>query len=207
VKLTDPNRGGIIGMAAIHALTSFPLRTSPVLRGKWVLEALIGQKVNPPPPGTPAIEETTHKPENQKLSFRQQLEIHRNHPECSSCHDKMDPLGFGMENFDPLGRWRETDHGLPIDANGKLPSGETFTGPAGLKKILMARKEAVMRHLVRKMIGYAFGRELNSFDECVVNKTMEALKASGYRPSVMFEQITLSFPFRHRFYPKLEVNS
>jgi hypothetical protein len=201
VSLTDRNRGGIIGMAAIHALTSYPLRTSPVLRGRWILEAFIGEKVKPPPPDVPAFEETQKKAKD--LSLRDQLQLHRAKAECASCHDKMDPLGFGMENFDVLGRWRESDRDLPIDSKGTLPSGETFTGPAGLKTILMARKDEVIKHLVRKMTGYAYGRELNKFDDCVVNKAMEALQANNYRPSVLIEQIALSFPFRHRFYPRI----
>ena len=205
VALTDENRGGVIGMAAVHALTSYPLRTSPVLRGRWVLEALIGEKVKPPPPDVPALEETQEKAKN--LPLRAQLELHREKAECASCHDKMDPLGFGMENFDVLGRWREKDgtgdgtHA--IDATGTLPSGETFTGPAGLKKILMSRKDDVMKHLVRKMTGYAFGRELNKFDTCVVDKAVEAMQQQDYKPSVLVEHIALSFPFRHRFYPRV----
>jgi hypothetical protein len=167
-----------------------------------VLEALLGEKVKPPPPDVPALEE--HSDKAKTLTLREQLEIHRKNPDCASCHDKMDPLGFGMENFDALGRWRETDRGQPIDAKGTLPNGESFTGPAGLKKILMSRKDDVIRHLVKKLTGYAYGRELNKFDDCVVNKAMEALKANEYKPSVLVEHIALSFPFRHRFYPKIE---
>jgi hypothetical protein len=205
VALTDKNRGGVTGMAAVHAITSYPMRTSPVLRGKWVLEALIGEKVNPPPPETPAFEETQQKAKD--LSLRAQFELHRSKAECASCHDKMDPLGFGMENYDVLGRWREKDGEHAIDSTGKLPSGETFTGPAGLKKILMSRKDDVMKHLVRKMTGYAFGRELNKFDNCVVDKAVEALQQNNYRPTVLVEHIALSFPFRHRFYPKIIVQA
>ena len=201
VPLTDKNRGGITGMAAVHTLTSYPKRTSPVLRGKWVLESLLGERVKPPPPETPAFEETQKKVAN--LSLRQQFEMHRSAPECAGCHVMMDPLGFGMENFDVLGRYRETDGPHPIDSSGKLPSGEEFTGPAGLKKILMARKDAVMKHLIRKMTGYAFGRELNKFDNCVVDKALEAMQKDNYRPSLLVEHIALSFPFRHRFYPKV----
>ncbi|HYE30374.1 MAG TPA: DUF1592 domain-containing protein [Methylomirabilota bacterium] len=203
VQLADARRGGVIGMAAVHASTSYPLRTSPVLRGRWVLESLIGEKVKPPPPDVPALEEHSEKTKN--LSLREQLQMHRENPDCASCHDKMDPLGFGMENFDALGRWRELDKGLPIDASGKLPSGEAFTGPAGLKTILMSRKSQVMTHLVRKMTGYAFGRELNRYDACVVKKAVEALERENYKPSVLVEEIVLSFPFRHRFYPKVDV--
>jgi hypothetical protein len=201
VQLTDKNRGGITGMAAVHALTSYPQRTSPVLRGKWVMESLLGERVKPPPPDTPPFEETQKKLAN--LSLRQQFEIHRSAPECASCHVMMDPLGFGMENFDVLGRYREADGPHPIDSSGKLPSGEEFKGPAGLKTILMARKDAVMKHLIRKMTGYAFGRELNKFDNCVVDKALEAMQRDQYRPSILIEHIALSFPFRHRFYPKI----
>ena len=189
-------------MAAVHALTSFPTRTSAVLRGKWVLEALLGDKIKPPPPGTPALEDVVKGTES--LTLRQQLEIHRENPECSSCHDKMDPLGFGMENFDVLGRWREEQNGLAIDATGVLPSGKEFKGPAGLKEVLMERKKEVMRLLVRKMVGYAYGRELTKFDRCVVDRTMEELERNNYRASILVEQIALSTPFRHRFYPKQE---
>jgi len=199
VSLTDHNRGGITGMAAVHALTSFPQRTSPVLRGKWHMESLLGDKVKPPPPDVPALEQNG---DAGALSLREQLEKHRIKTECANCHDKMDPLGFGLENFDVLGRWRDTDHERPIDAQGTLPSGQTFTGPAGLKSLLMERKDDIIKHLVRKMTGYAFGRELNQFDQCVVDRTMEALQKNDYRASMLVEQIATSFPFRHRFYPK-----
>jgi hypothetical protein len=200
VSLKNPNRGGVLGMAAVHALTSFPVRTSPVLRGRWVLESLLGDKVPPPPPDAPALTETSDKEPSKSL--REQLELHRTKSECATCHDKMDPLGFGLENFDALGRWRDKDHDQPIDAKGTLPSGETYEGPAGLKAVLMQRKDAVMKHLVKKMTGYAFGRELNRFDECVVDRALEALQQHDYHASVLVEQIAMSFPFRHRFYPK-----
>jgi hypothetical protein len=200
VSLNTKTRGGVTGMAAVAALNSFPLRTSPVLRGRWVLEALLGEKVPPPPPDVPALEASAK--DAHDLPLRDQLKIHRVKPECASCHDRMDPIGFGLENFDNLGRWREADHGKPIDASGTLPGGESFTGPEGLKKILMGRKDQVMKHLARKMTGYAFGRELNKFDECVVDGALDAMKKDDYRASVLIDQIALSFPFRHRFYPK-----
>lgn len=199
VSFSDRNRGGIVGMAAVHAATSYPMRTSPVLRGRWVLESLLGDKVPPPPPDVPALEETgtaAHK------TLREQLETHRTKAECAACHDKMDPLGFGLENFDVLGRWREKDHEQPIDAKGTLPSGKSFTGPVGLKTVLLERKDAIIKHLARKMTGYAFGRELNKFDDCVVDRATEALQKNEYRASVLVEEIAMSFPFRHRFYPK-----
>jgi hypothetical protein len=198
VNLANGHRGGIVGMAAIHTITSYPTRTSPVLRGKWVLEALLGDRVAPPPPD---VGELDHSEEGSPLSLRQQLELHRTQPECAACHDRMDPLGFGLENFDVLGRWREYERGFPVETSGTLPSGETFSGPAGLKTVLMARKDQVIRHLTRKMTGFAFGRELNKFDDCVIDDTMEALEANGYRASILVEEIATSLPFRNRFYP------
>jgi hypothetical protein len=199
VSLTDRNRGGILGMAGVHALTSYPLRTSPVLRGRWVLESLLGDKVPPPPPDVPALEE--HAKAGPK-TLREQLDVHRTKAECAACHDKMDPLGFGLENFDALGRWRDKDRDEPIDANGTLPSGQTYNGPVGLKGILLERKDTIVKHLAKKMTGYAFGRELNKFDDCVVDRALEALQQNDYRSSVLVEQIAMSFPFKHRFYPK-----
>jgi hypothetical protein len=200
VALNTKARGGVTGMAAVHALTSYPLRTSPVLRGRWVLEALLGEKVPPPPPEVPALEASVK--DGHVLPLREQLKIHRIKAECAACHDKMDPLGFGLENFDSLGRWRDTDRGVALDTTGTLPSGESFTGPEGLKKILLSRKDQVMKHLARKMTGYALGRELNRFDECVVDGGLEALQKNEYRSGALVERIALSFPFRNRFYPK-----
>jgi hypothetical protein len=201
VQLSSRSRGGLLGMAAVHAATSYPLRTSPVLRGRWVLEALLGDKVPPPPPDVPALEEE-HGEDAASMTLRQQLEAHRTRAECAACHDKIDPLGFGLENFDVLGRWRETDRGLPLDATGTLPSGESFEGPEGLKEVLLARRDRIMRLLAKKMTGYALGRELNRFDDCVVDRAVEALQANDYRSSILVETIAMSFPFRHRFYPK-----
>lgn len=202
VRLDDPQRGGLVGMPAVHVMNAYPLRTSPVLRGRWILESLLGEKVPPPPPGVPKLEENTNTLASRSL--RQQLEEHRRNPDCASCHDRMDPLGFGLENFDNLGRWRTVDRGQPVDARGTLPSGQTFVGPRGLKEVLLARKDAVMRHLARKMTGFAFGRELNSFDQCVIDRAMEALQKSDYRAAALVESIALSYPFQHRFYPKPE---
>ena len=200
VQFADARRGGILGMAAVHAATSFPLRTSPVLRGRWVIEALLGEKIAPPPPDVPALNEQAA--ETAGLSLRKQLEQHRLKAECASCHDKMDPLGFGLENFDVLGRWRDQLHGEPLDTQGTLPTGETYNGPTGLKQVLLARKEKLVRHLARKMTGFAFGRELNKFDNCVIDDAMKALKQNDWRATVLIETIATSYPFQHRFYPK-----
>lgn len=198
VTLTDRNRGGVLGMAAVHVATSYPLRTSPVLRGKWVLEVLLGDSVPPPPPDVPALAVSNDKV--TAASLREQLKKHRADSECSACHDRMDPLGLGLENFDVLGRWRSHDGGQRVDASGTLPSGESFRGPVELKALLLKRKDQIIRHLVRKMTGYAFGRALNKFDECTIIETMKALQADEYRASILIEAIATSFPFRHRYY-------
>ena len=197
VELQDRNRGGVVGMAAVLTVSSYPLRTSPVIRGKWILESLLGNKVPPPPPEAGSLAEPAA--DGAKLSFRERLEKHRTKPECASCHQKMDPLGFGLENFDPIGRWRTLDDGRPVDSIGQLPGGEKFESPAQLKTVLLARKDEVMTHLTRKMLGYALGRALNNFDKCVVDDSLKALKADGYRASAMIETIVLSYPFQHRY--------
>ena len=185
-------------MAAIHTSTSFPLRTSPVLRGKWILDVILGERVPPPPPGVPPLAEDAHKV--TAASLRQQLEEHRRNPDCAACHNRMDPLGFSMESFDVLGRLRTEQ----IDTSGKLPSGETFNGPADLRQILLRRKDQIIRHLVKKLTGYALGRELNRFDECILRDAMKALAEQNYRPAAAIETIATAKAFRYRYYPPSE---
>lgn len=202
VELADGRRGGLLGMAAVHAVTSYPLRTSPVLRGRWVIEALLGERIPPPPPDVPPLDERAVVIDG--LSLRQQLELHRLQADCAACHDRMDPLGFGLENYDVLGRWREALHGQPLDTEGALPSGEIYEGPEGLKQVLLARKEKILRHLARKMTGFAFGRELNRFDNCVIDDALRALESGNWRARALIETIATSYPFQHRFYPAHE---
>jgi hypothetical protein len=173
-----------------------------VLRGRWLLDELLGNPVPPPPPGVPPLEQTTA--DNAHLTLRQRLEAHRLKPECAACHNRMDPLGFGLENFDPIGRWREQDAGLPIDAAGKLPSGEQFTGPAELKSVLLSRQQDFLNHLSRKLLGFALGRELNKFDACVVESCVKRLHENGLQSRILIEEIACSYPFRNRYYKKSE---
>ena len=197
VPSRDRARGGVLGMSAVLASTSQPLRTSPVLRGKWVLETLLGDRVPPPPPNVEPLPEDDAPVDG--LTLRARLEAHRSQEECASCHSRMDPLGFGLENFDPLGRWRDEVGGQRVDSAGTLPSGETFDGPAELKAVLMERKDRFAQHLSRKVLGYGLGRPLNRFDTCVIDDCAEALRSGHYRASVLFETVVLSFPFRHRY--------
>jgi hypothetical protein len=198
VDVRGTARGGLLGMAAVHTLTSFPLRTSPVLRGRWILDTLLGDTVPPPPPDVPALK--ADESSITAASLREQLEEHRRNPDCSGCHNKMDPLGFGLESFDALGRLRAGT----IDTSGTLPGGERFEGPDGLKQVLMARQDTILRHCMKRLTGFALGRGLNRFDSCVIDAAIKALAENEARPQRAIEAIVLSLPFRHRFYPAVE---
>jgi hypothetical protein len=137
--------------------------------------------------------------------LRQQLQRHRADANCASCHNRMDPLGFSLESFDNLGRFRDSMAGKPIDVSAKLSNGEEFSGASGLKKVLIGRRDQIIRHLTRKLAGYALGRPLNRFDNCVINDAMKALAANEYRPSVLIETIAVSKPFRYRYYAESDI--
>ncbi len=197
VTVGDAPRGGLLTAGAVLVHTSYPRRTSPVLRGRWLLEEILGSKVPPPPPGVPALDDTVTE---QAATLRERLERHRQNPECAACHDRMDPLGFGLENFDALGRWRETDQSSPIDARGTLPSGQSFVGPQELKRVVLQRSEEFQQHFVRKLLGFALGRGLTKFDDCVIDDAMKALQSHQGRVVPMVETLVLSYPFRHRYF-------
>jgi len=192
----DSHRGGLLGMSAVLAVSSYPNRTSPVLRGKWVLEALLGTPPPAPPPSVPALEEA-HAGGTAK-SMRERLEQHRRDPGCAACHSRIDPLGFGLENYDVLGRWRTTDSGLPVDAKGELPDGTKFDGAEELKAVLLSRKDQFVLNLTRKMLGYALGRGLRLEDSCTVDQIVARLKETDYRAQTLIEEIVLSVPFRYQ---------
>lgn len=193
----NSQRGGVLTLGATLLRTSYPRRTSPVLRGQWVLEQLLGSHVPPPPPNVPALDETTAM---TAVSFRKQLEQHRANPECASCHNRMDPLGFGLENFDATGQFRTTESGTPIDSSGKLPSGDTFQGAAELKQILLRRRDEFEQNFIRRLLGFALGRELNKFDNCVIKDCQKALQKNDGRASAVIQTIVTSYPFQHRFF-------
>ena len=188
------HRGGVLGMAAVLAVSSYPQRTSPVLRGKWILENLLGTPPPPPPPNVPALAE--NHPGAQPLSVRDRLERHRANPVCASCHSRIDPLGFALENYDVLGRWRTEDGGGKIDASGALPDGSKIADLSGLKRALLDRKALVVRNLTSKMLGYALGRGLTLRDGCAVDKIAQDLEKSGYKAQVLIRGVVESEPFR-----------
>lgn len=199
VGVANSPRGGLITTAAVLTRTSYPRRSSPVLRGKWILEEILGAKVPPPPPGVPALEEVKEA-EGVVMTLKERLSKHRVQPECASCHARMDPLGFGLENFNAVGVWRDEEFGRAVDATGELPSGETFQGAIELKNLLLKRRDEFEKHFIRKLVGFAFGRELNKFDQCVQERALERLHREG-RADGILEEILLSYPFQHRYYP------
>lgn len=205
VTLTNPNRGGVLTMPAVLTVTSFPQRTSPVLRGKWILEDLLGAPTPPPPPNAGGLPPDDQPREG--LTFRQRLEQHRSKPECAACHARMDPLGFGLENFDAMGRWRSHLGDLPVDASGQLPSGESFQGPAELKQLLLARQDEFLRHLSEKMLAYALGRGLEYYDVPTIRQLSQNLRDHGQRATVLIQSIVASYPFQYRRNPSADPDS
>ncbi|QVL33734.1 DUF1592 domain-containing protein [Telmatocola sphagniphila] len=195
VEWSDANRGGLLGMSAILAMTSHTNRTSPTLRGKYVLDVILGTPPPPPPPDVGVIDEAKSKGKGAQ-TFRELLTQHATQPSCAGCHSKIDPLGFGLEVFDPIGRLRNP--GSSIDASGKLPTGEHFVGAAELKKILLQRKDQFTRNFVEKMLTFALGRELRPPDESTVNRIVEKVVQRGYRFSAVVEEIANSYPFLYR---------
>ncbi|MDA0282944.1 MAG: DUF1592 domain-containing protein [Planctomycetota bacterium] len=196
VSLNAQQRAGILTHASILTLTSNPDRTSPVKRGKWILENILGESPPPPPPGVPELEET--RKGNPNASMREQLELHRADPGCASCHRTMDVLGFGFENFDAIGRWRDKDGSQTIDSSGKLPSGEAFSGPAELVRLLKGRRAEFARCLSEKMLTYALGRGLEYYDRCATDVILKRLNDNDYRFSELVLGIVTSKPFQKR---------
>jgi mono/diheme cytochrome c family protein len=197
VMLTDSPRGGLLTQASVLAVTSNPTRTSPVKRGKWVLENLLGTPP-PPPPGNVDLLKDDKPGAELTGTLRQRMEQHRANPNCANCHQSMDPLGFGLENFDAIGAWRTLDGKEPVDAAGVLPGGQSFNGPAQLKTVLLGRKEQFARCLTEKVLTYALGRGIERSDHCAVDAIANELAAGEYRFSALVLSVVHSEPFRKR---------
>ncbi len=198
VQLADANRGSLIAMPAILLATSRSDRTSPVKRGKWVLETLFDASPPPPPPNVAGLDKQD-VPENAALTLRQRTERHRTDPACASCHRIMDPIGFGLENFDAIGRWRvKDDTGGVVDALGELPGKRRFSSPADLKRILMGRKDEFVRMLCARLLGYALGRHLAGYDEVVVDELAAGVARDGYQLDSLIIRLCASYPFLNR---------
>ncbi|MEO0330779.1 MAG: DUF1588 domain-containing protein, partial [Bacteroidota bacterium] len=192
---------------SVLASTSLPLRTSPVLRGKWVLEEILGTPPPPPPPDAGELpeEEAAHP----DASLRDLLALHRNKPDCYSCHQKMDPIGLGLENYDALGRWRTHYGEEPIVAWDTLASGEIFNGPEELKRILLSKEENFARVLAEKMFTYAIGRRIEFVDEPTMQRLTNTLLNSHFNTEEFIMELVYSYPFRYKindFQPKLKTS-
>jgi mono/diheme cytochrome c family protein len=197
VSLEGTPRRGVLTHASILAITSNPTRTSPVKRGKWILENILGAPPPPPPPGVEELDES--KEAALQGSLRERMEQHRSKPMCASCHARMDPIGFAFENFDAIGGWRDFDGRFTIDPAGTLPGGTQFDGPTELVELLKtARRQQFCRCISEKMLTYALGRGLEPFDRCAVDKIIESLEQNDYRFSSLVIAITQSDPFLFR---------
>ncbi len=193
VALEGDQRSGVLTQASVLMVTSYPARTSPVLRGKWILENVLNAPPPPPPPGVGSIDA---KPGIIIGTMRQQMEKHRANPVCASCHTRMDPLGFALENYNVIGQWRTHEGPFPIDASGVLPNGTKFDGPAELKKILASDRDAFAECLTEKLLIYALGRGLEMYDRPATRKIVQQLGANAYRFSSLISGIVDSVPFR-----------
>ncbi len=195
VTLDGQRRGGLLTQASILTLTSNPTRTSPVRRGKWILENLLGEQPPPPDPNVMALED---QPELTG-TLRQRMEQHRQNPACATCHLTMDALGFSLEHYDAVGRWRDQDENFPIDAAGELPDGTTFSGADGLQELVRTRmKDKFLRCFTEKLLIYALGRGLEYYDECTVDKILESAAKDDFRLSSFIHAITECEPFLNR---------
>ena len=196
VTLEDDDRRGLLGKGAILLVTSLATRTSPVLRGKWILENIVGTPPQPPPPNIPTLDETPAGP--QAKTLRERMELHRKNPPCSGCHRVMDPIGFALENYDAIGRSRTKDHGEAVDSSGRLMDGSDVSGPASLREALVRNPEVFVRTMTEKLMTYALGRGLEPADMPAVRAVTRGAAAEDYRFSALVLDIVRSVPFQMR---------
>jgi len=195
VALTTDQRGGILSQAGVLTVSSYPNRTSVVIRGKYVLTNILGTPPPPPPPDVPPLDEASV---GVNASLREQMQRHRADPICASCHSKMDPLGFGLENYDAIGRWRTKDGNFPVDSSGVLPNGKTFATPGEMRAVLNSQLPEFTRALIERMFTYSLGRGVKGFDEPALEKVQAAVTADGYRFQTIIREIVHSLPFTAR---------
>lgn len=195
VDLSTPERGGILSHASVLTVSSYPTRTSPVIRGKYVLQNILGTPPPPPPPDVPALDEASV---GNAGSLRQQMEKHRSNAVCASCHQRMDTLGFGLENYDAIGRWRTADGKFPLEVGGVLPNGKSFNSPAELRTILAGDLDGFTRCLVEKMLTYALGRGLERYDKRTVAAIEKKVAEQGHAFQSLVFEVVRSLPFQSR---------
>ena len=192
----ESTRGGLLSHGSVLAVTSYATRTSPVIRGKWILDNILGIPPPPPPSNVPELEET--KTSGQRLSMRDRLAAHRANPVCASCHKQMDPVGFALENYDAIGRWRIAEAGVPIDASGTLFDGTEFGNAADLEAALLRRPDLFVNTMVEKLLVFATGRGVEYYDGPAVRKILREAEAEDYRFSSLVLGVVKSTPFQMR---------
>ena len=195
IELTSDQRGGVLTQASVLAVSSYPSRTSPTIRGKYILNNILGTPPPPPPPDVPALDDSKV---GSDVSLRTQLEAHRNNPVCASCHSKMDVLGFGLENYDAIGKWRTMDGKFPIDVGGTMPTGKSFKSAAEMRTVLMDSLPQVSRCLVEKIMTYALGRGMQTFDNKTIDEINKKVASDGYHFQTMIYEVVRSLPFQSR---------
>jgi hypothetical protein len=193
VAFADKTRGGLLGQSSLLAVTSYPNRTSVTMRGRWLLANLLGAPPPPPPPDIPALKDAGV--DGQPRSLRERMEVHRKNPVCASCHQRMDPLGFSLENFDAVGKWRTASDGVPIDPSAVFPDGTRFEGNAGLRTLLVAHREDFVRTFSGKLLAYAIGRGLDHHDAPAVRRIARDAAPGDYSWSAIITGIVKSTPF------------
>jgi hypothetical protein len=196
VSYPDERRRGILGHGSVLTLTSHADRTSPVLRGKWVMEVMMGSPPPPPPPNVPGLEETKATGATRMLTVRERMEQHRANPACRSCHRVIDPLGLALENFDVTGKWRIKDNGAPVDPTGELYDGTPMDGPAGLRKALLKHQDVFVLSFTESLLTYALGRRVEAEDMPMVRRIVREAAANNLKISALVQAIVRSPAFR-----------
>jgi hypothetical protein len=196
VQYSDDTRRGLLGHGSVLTLTSHGNRTSPVLRGKWIMEVLLGSPPPPPPVDVPDLEETKGTKDGRSLSVAEQLALHRASPQCSSCHNVIDPIGLSLDHFDVTGAWRIKDRGVLVDTKGELYDGTKLTGVTDLRAALLAKSDVIVTHFTERLLSYALGRRVEYYDMPAVRKIVREAKASDYRLSSLILGVVRSPVFR-----------
>ncbi|HSA58004.1 MAG TPA: DUF1592 domain-containing protein [Gemmatimonadaceae bacterium] len=207
VKYPDDRRSGLLGHGSVLTLTSHANRTSPVLRGKWVMEVLLGSPPPPPPPGVPDLDKTEEAKEGRMLTTRERMEMHRSDPQCRSCHQFMDPIGLALDNFDVTGRWRIRENGAPLDTRGDFYDGTPVSTPSELRTVLLKRPEPLIRTFTANLMAYALGRRVEYFDYPAIRRIEQQAEPNGYRMSDFIVGVVTSDAFRSKRVPVAAVSS
>jgi hypothetical protein len=198
VNYPDSTRRGLLGQGSMLVQTSLANRTSPVLRGKWVMEVLIGMPPPPPPPNVPTLDETADGKDGRPLTTRERMELHRKNPTCNTCHQYMDPIGLSLDNFDVTGKWRYRENGMLLDTKGKMYDGMPVGSPSELLASLLKRPIPLVRSFTENLMAYALGRRVEDFDQPTVRTITRQAEANGYRVSSVVLAVVKSNAFRSK---------